>query len=84
MRAGGYFPSIHFRERLEERRVTMADVRHAIACALRAETYDCPPRHGGTCWRVAGADMEGEPLCIGVEAYLDVATRQKIILCTVL
>src|SRR5689334_17106291 len=83
MRTGRYFPSVHFRRRLELRHVTMADVRNAIAQAAAAVPHDCPSQHQGTCWRILGEDLEGDPLAVAVEAYLDVATREKVILCTV-
>lgn len=69
--------------RLTQRRITMADVRHAIVCAERAEPHDSPPEHGGTCWRILGEDIEGDSLTVGIEAYLDVTTLRRFILCTV-
>ena len=55
----------------------------AIQRAARAEPYGDLPRHGGSCWRVLGQDLDGRKLAVGVEAYLDEDERWTI-LCTVI
>jgi len=66
-----------------DRAVTLLDVAAAVARAARAEPHPDPPRHGGTCWRVHGQDLDGRKLAVGVEAYLDEDERWSI-LCTVM
>jgi hypothetical protein len=61
----------------------MVEVLAAIRRGGRAESYSDPPRHGGTCWRVHGQDLDGRKLAVGVEAYLDENQRWTI-LCTVI
>jgi hypothetical protein len=65
------FAEPHFTQRLAERKVTLVDVLHVIRVARSVEPHMDPPKMGGTCWRVHGADADGRALGIGVEAYLD-------------
>jgi hypothetical protein len=83
---GRYRPSVHFAQRLLERNIQMPDVHYAIVRAEDIIAYTrTKPRHGGTCWRVAGPslnDDDDELIVIGVEAYLD-RRRRRVIVCTV-
>ena len=73
----------HLFDRMDAREVTLLDVMTAIRRASRVEPYAEQPRHGGTCWRVHGQDLDGRRLAVGVEAYLDTNQRWAI-LCTVI
>ena len=81
VREGRYSRTKHLLARMDLRRVTLVDVVAAIQRATRAEPYAGPSRHGGTCWRVFGQDLDGRKLAVGVEAYLDDDERWTI-LCT--
>lgn len=83
--SGNYLPSVHFEQRLRERRVDMHDVLYALRRCRSVREYDGRiPVYGGTCWRVFGRDLEDEmDLIIGIEAYRNVNGKQ-VILCTVL
>jgi uncharacterized protein DUF4258 len=83
VREGRYIRTKHFFERMTERVVTLADVAAALRRASRCETYSQLPRHGGSCWRVHGQDLDGRRLAVGVEAFLD-EERRWTILCTVM
>lgn len=77
-----YTPSGHFGDRLWERKISMPDVLIVLKRAARVVPHDDPPRHGGTCWRVLGRDVDGaRTIGVGVETYLDERGRWMI-LCT--
>lgn len=84
MEAGRYIPSVHFGERLAERKLDMLDVLSAIASATRTTPYAGDARHGGTCWRIAGPDVDGtRTIAVGVETFLD-HKRRRVVLATVI
>jgi hypothetical protein len=83
VREGRYLRTKHLFDRMVDRAVLLVDVLAAISRGARAEPYAEPPRHGGSCWRVHGQDLEGRRLSVGVEAYLDEDQRWSI-LCTVM
>lgn len=79
-----FTPSVHFRERLARRDVTMLDVLHVLRRAATVEPHADPPRHDGTCWRVIGRDVdETRAIGVGVEAFTDDDGR-RVALCTVI
>src|SRR5438105_3064543 len=82
VREGRYLRTKHLFDRMIDRAVTLLDVAAAVARAARAEPHPDPPRHGGTCWRVHGQDLDGRKLAVGVEAYL-AADGRWAVLCTV-
>lgn len=83
---GRYVPSVHFGERLVERKVTMMDVHHAIAQADEIREYTRgEPEHGGTCWRVTGPSLNDDDenlIAVGIEAFLH-KRRHRVVMCTV-
>ncbi len=83
--ARGYWPTDHFEDRLRERRISLADVTHAILNASGCERYDGDAEQGGTCWRITGPTLdEDEPSAsIGLEAFLTTSRTKKITLVTV-
>lgn len=83
VREGRYSRTRHLFERMTDRAVSLVDVLTAIQRGARAEPFSDPPRHGGTCWRVHGKDLDGRKLAVGVEAYVDEDERWTI-LCTVI
>lgn len=83
VQTGRYVPSIHFYERLLERRIDIQDVFHAVEKATSCAEYDGTPQNGGTCWRVTGRNIdEDQDVAVGVEAFLD-KKRRRCVLCTV-
>jgi hypothetical protein len=77
-----YTPSHHLFDRLRERELSMNDLVHAILHSRKVEPYPDMPRHGGTCWRLFGPDLElQKELGVGIEAYLN-EHRRWIVLCT--
>ena len=85
VRAGRYVPSVHFYDRMAERRIDILDVFHAIDAATAGVEYvrGGGPRNGGTCWRVTGTDLdETQEVAVGVEAFLD-KKRRRCVFCTV-
>ena len=79
-----YIQAVHFRERLASRRITMLDALHVLGRAPHVDAHPDPPRHGGTCWRVIGRDVDGErTIAVGVEAFRDDLGR-RLMLCTVI
>ena len=79
-----YVRSVHFLERLAERGFIMLDVIHTLHSPSAVRPHPDPPRHGGTCWRLEGREVDGtRRLAVGVEAYLDDAGRAAF-LCTVI
>ena len=82
---GRFTPSVHFRQRLVERQVTMSDVDVVFARRGAVEPYEAMPKNGGTCWRFFGLNIDGDlQICVGVEAYQDEDGEERIVLCTVL
>jgi hypothetical protein len=81
MRESRYIPSKHFQERLHERAIDALDVRNAILKATLAVPYENGvPRNDGTCWRVAGPDIDGgRTIAVGVEAFLDHKKRRMVL-----
>ena len=78
-----YTPTVHFRERLARRQITMLDTLHVLRRAPLVEPHPDPPLHDGTCWRVLGRDLDGDrTIGVGVEAFTDEGRR--LILCTVI
>ena len=61
----------HFAQRLAERGITLLDAMYALRFARSVEPHMDPPKMGGSCWRVRGADADGRAIVVGVEAYLD-------------
>ena len=86
LREGRYTPGKHFGERLLERAIDMLDVFHAVENASSIAPYvpESGPQHDGTPWRIVGPppDDEGDPIGVGVEAYLD-KKRRRVYLTTV-
>ena len=84
MSSGRYTPSVHFAERMMQRAVDFEDVFNAIAKATECIPFtNDPPRHGGTCWRIIGPDLEDtQRVALGVETYTD-KKRRRCFLCTV-
>jgi hypothetical protein len=82
--AGRYVPSVHFYDRLLERKIDIQDVFQAVENATVCVVYERGvPEHGGTCWRLIGRNVDGdEDVAVGVEAFLD-KKRRRCILCTV-
>ena len=82
LRDGRYTPSMHFLERLVERDLIMADVRHAIENPNSIERYERGDTvNGGTAWRVLGKDVdEDRSVAVGIEAY-DHKRRRRVCLC---
>ena len=77
-------PSVHFYDRLAERRIDVQDVFNAVENAASCTTYaQGVPQNGGTCWRVSGTNIDGDrDVAVGVEAFLD-KKRRRCVLCTV-
>jgi hypothetical protein len=72
MRASRYLLEKHFEDRCEERNFSIFDAKHLIANATRCEPYVTgTPRHGGTCWRIVGPDIDGTLTGLGVELFRD-------------
>lgn len=84
VQAGRYIPSVHFYDRLAQRRIDIQDAFHAVASATACARYGQGiPQNGGTCWRVTGRDIDdNDDVAIGVEAFLD-KKRRRCVLCTV-
>jgi hypothetical protein len=84
VQAGRYIPSIHFYERLAERKIDIEDVFSAVDAASTCVVFEQgTPQNGGTCWRVIGKNIDGDQeVAVGVEAFLD-HKRRRCILCTV-
>ena len=84
--AGRFIPSVHFGQRLGERRVDMTDVHTAIDRSTRAVPYkDGKPMNDGTCWRILGPDCDGNrTIGVGIEVFAGVDGRPWIMLCTVI
>lgn len=84
VQAGRYVPSVHFYDRLAERRIDIQDVFHAVEAAATCVKYEQGiPQNGGTCWRVTGQSIDGDQdVAVGVEAFLD-KKRRRCVLCTV-
>jgi hypothetical protein len=82
---GRFIPSVHFRKRLAERRVTMNDIYAVFSRRGRVEPYAEMPKNGGTCWRFFGLNIDGDAeIAVGIEAFHDGDSQERIILCTVL
>ena len=78
--AGRYVTAAHFDVRCQERGVSLLVVKRAIRRATGCATYpDGTPSQGGTCWRVTGLDDAGNELCVGVEAFVDAAGEQVVL-----
>lgn len=61
--------ALHARERMDERRVSWADVRMAVATAVRAEPRT--DEDGRKSWRLTGRDTDGADLTVAVSVGLD-------------
>jgi len=60
----------HFGKRCRERKLGLADVKHALARPSHIESYEGrDASQGGTNWRVTGPSIDGESIRVGVEAY---------------
>lgn len=79
--AGRYWTPPHFEKRMRERRITLADARHAIEHATQCVPYDGRARQGGTCWRIHGPtlDEDDDGATVGVEVYRDPLTRLTLV-----
>ena len=83
VRSGRYTATDHVGQRLKQRQLDMDDLFCAIEHPRRVEPYPDMPRHGGTCWRLYGLDLEQEQeIGVGIEAYLDERGRWAV-LCTI-
>jgi len=84
MREGRYLThEPHFGRRCRERTISLADAVNAIRNTTACTTYDGrEPSQDGTNWRVTGPCIEGEPITVGVEAFLD-EQGQMVLLITV-
>lgn len=73
MRTGRYYVHQHAERRMRQRRVTMTDVKHAIAKAERIEAYEGreEPTPATTSWRVDSTDFEGDDVSVGVDLSVD-------------
>ena len=79
---GRYHPSAHFYDRMAEEPLAFDDILWTIEQPFVCETYDRPPKHGGTCWRIKGRNvLNTRNVWVGCEAYLD-AKKHRCILCT--
>lgn len=82
---GRFTPSVHFRERLAARRVTMNDIYAVFSRRGRVEPYAAMAQNGGTCWRFSGLNVDGDAeIAVGIEAFDDGDGQERIVLCTVL
>jgi hypothetical protein len=79
---GRYFPlEPHFGRRCEERGLGIDDVKHAIKKATRCESYQGrAPSNDGTNWRVLGPSIDGEPIAVGVEAFMGEDGRSALLI----
>lgn len=83
VRSGRYTATAHVGQRLEQRQLAMDDLFFAVEHLRKVEPYPDMPRHGGTCWRLYGPDLEQEQeIGVGIEAYLDERGRWAV-LCTI-
>lgn len=83
VRSSRYRTTDHVSQRLAQRRLSMDDLLHAIAHPRMLEAYPGMARHGGTCWRLFGPDLDHEQeIAVGIEAYLDDVGRWAV-LCTI-
>lgn len=83
VRSRCYTATDHVGQRLAQRRLSMDDLLHAIEHPRKVEPYPDMPRHGGTCWRLFGPDLDQEQeIGVGIEAYLDDRGRWAV-LCTI-
>ncbi len=83
VRSSRYTATGHVGQRLAQRRLNMDDLLHAIEHPRKVEPYPDMPRHGGTCWRLFGPDVDQEQeIGVGIEAYLDDRGRWAV-LCTI-
>jgi hypothetical protein len=60
----------HFAKRLAERKLTVDDLKNAIAKLIRITEYP-GSQPWTTCWRVVGPDLDGNRIGVGVKLYLD-------------
>src|SRR4051812_45895603 len=83
VRSGRFTATDHVGLRLRQRRLAMDDLLHAIEHPRQVEPDPDLPRHGGSCWRWFGPDLDHEQeIGIGIEAYLDDRGRWAV-LCTI-
>lgn len=69
---GKYIVDAHLLKRARQRNFSVNDVKKIIATATGCVSYrDGVNLAGGTCWRVTGTDLDGNPGKVGVEAYKD-------------
>lgn len=81
-----YVPSVHFKQRCAERKVTMVDAHHIVYYCKRVEAYsDGVARNDGTLWRLWGRCPDGDrEVGVGIEAFRDASGKRWITLCTVI
>jgi len=83
VRSSRYTATDHVGQRLAQRQLSMDDLLHAIERPRKVEPYPDMPRHGGTCRRLFGPDLDQEQeIGVGIEAYLDDRGRWAV-LCTI-
>lgn len=83
VRSSRYTATDPVSQRLAQWRPNLDDLLHAIEQPRKVEPYPDTPRHGGTCWRLFGPDLEQEQeIGVGIEAYLDDRGRWAV-LCTI-
>jgi hypothetical protein len=71
----------HFGKRCRERGISLVDAVNAIRNATACATYDGrAPSQDGTNWRVTGPCIEGTPITVGVEAFLDEQGRTVLLI----
>jgi hypothetical protein len=80
-RRGRYFIHPHAQARMQQRRITLHDIKLAVANASSVEEYESEgsPLSGASCWRVIGADFDGEELKIGIELTTDHLGDQALV-----
>ena len=74
VRQGRYLVHQHAEGRMRQRRVTVMDIRQAVAVAKAAAAYFDPDRVlpvGTTSWRLDSKDLDGDPLMVGVDLSVD-------------
>ena len=82
MAQGRYVVEPHLYRRMEERSITLRDVKRVISKATPCVTYspEDGSKAGGTSWRVTGSDLSGSPTSVGVEAFTDHLGRRALLI----
>jgi hypothetical protein len=72
-RRGRYFIHPHAQARMQQRRITLHDIKLAVANASGIEEHESEGSQlsGASCWRVIGADFDGDELKIGIVLTTD-------------